>query len=96
MSKKIAISIVLFLSPLLIFIPPKHSRNNYITDITQNFYIYLTATGIFAIFMILSLIINLFINAKNNKNFTISTDYNIKENIDIDSEAKRINDSLIK
>ena len=62
----------------------------------KNFYIYLTATGIFAIFMILSLIINLFINAKNNKNFTISTDYNIKENIDIDSEAKRINDSLIK
>jgi hypothetical protein len=38
----------------------------------------------------------LFINYKNNKNITTSLDYNIKENIDIDSEAKRINDSLIK
>ncbi len=95
-SKKTAILIVLFFSPLLIFIPPKHSRNSYITDITQNFYIYLVTTGILATFMILSLIINLFINAKNSKDITLLTDYNKKENVDIDSEAKRINDSIIK
>lgn len=95
-SKKTAILIVLFFSPLLIFIPPKHSRNSYITDITHNFYIYLVATGILAAFMMLSIIINLFINAKNNKDITFSTDYNTKENVDIDSEAKRINDSIIK
>ena len=95
-SKKTAVLIVLFFSPLLIFIPPKHSKNSYITDITQNFYIYLIATGILATFIILSLIVNLFINAKNNRNVVLKTDYNVKKNIDIDSEAKRINDSLIK
>lgn len=95
-SKKTAVLIVLFFSPLLVFIPPKHSRNSYITDITRNFYIYLVATGILAAFMILSLIINLFVNAKSSKDITFSTDYNTKENVDIDSEAKRIKYSIIK
>jgi hypothetical protein len=94
-SKKTAVSIVLFLSPLLIFIPPKHSRNSYITDITNNFYIYLVATGILITFMGLSIIINLFINAKNN-NISEYKDHNIKENTDIDAEAKRINNFIIK
>ena len=95
-SKKTAVIILLVCSPFLIFIPPKHSRNSYITDITQNFHIYLIATGILAIFMILSLLINLFINVKSDTNLIVSSDYNKKENIDLDHESKRINDSIIK
>lgn len=95
MSNKKAIFILFLVTPLFVFIPYKHS-NSYISDITKNFYVYLATTGILAMFVILSLIVNLFINAKNNKNDMLIVDYNKKEKIDLDSEAAKINDSIIK
>ena len=95
MSNKKAIFILFLVTPLFVFIPYKHS-DSYISDITQNFYIYLATTGILAIFVILSLIVNLFINTTNSKKDTLIVDYNKKEKIDLDSEAAKINNSIIK
>lgn len=95
-SRKTVLLILLVCLPLFILMPSKNSRDSYMTDITRNMYIYLTAAGVLAIFIILSLFINLLINSVNKRNDKLFVDYNKKENVDIDSEAKRINDSLIK
>ncbi|MBR3628457.1 MAG: hypothetical protein IKN42_06395 [Elusimicrobia bacterium] len=93
-SKTKALLLLLIFTPLACFIPPKRSEKSYLEDVTQHFYILLAATGILLFFIILSLIVNLFLKIKNNKNTTLTVEYNIKENID--SEAKRINNSIIK
>ena len=93
-SKTKALLILIIFTPLICFIPPKHSKNSYLEDIQQHFYILIVASGILLLFIILSLIVNSFTNL--NKKNTSTIDYNKKENIDMDSEIKRINDSLIK
>lgn len=95
-SKTKAILILFIFTPLACFFPPKHSEKNYFEDLTQHFNILILASGILLLFIMLSLIVNLFINIKNSKSFTVLMDYNIKEKVDIDSETKRINDSVIK
>lgn len=95
-SKTKALLLLLIFTPLACFIPPKRSEKSYLEDVTQHFYILILASGILLFFIMLSLIVNLFVNIKNSKSSTILTDYNVKENLDIDSEAKRINDSIIK
>jgi len=95
-SKAKALLFLLIFTPLVCFIPPKHSKNTYLQDVTDHFYILMAATGLLAVFIILSLLVNLFINAGSKERQSLTIDYNKKENVDIDSEAKRINDSLIK
>ena len=95
-NKTIGLFLLLFLTPFFILIPSKYSKNNYITDITDNFYIVVIASGILSVFFLLSFIVNIFVNVLNKNINKINIDYNKKENVDIDSEAKRINDSLIK
>ena len=95
-SKAKMLLFLLICTPLVCFIPPKHSKNTYLQGVTNHFYILMAATGLLAVFIILSFIVNLFINVGPVKRQLITIDYNKKENVDIDSEAKRINDSLIK
>jgi len=89
--KNIILLILLFV-PLIFFIAPIINNTNYTKDLDYllYLYIYITATSITTVFVLLSLVINRRINLENNgKNKD-------KKNIDIDSESKRIYDSLIK
>ena len=95
-SKKTAILILVVFTPLVFFIPPKYSNKSYMEDITQHLYILIATSGVFLFFIILSLIVNLFIKLFNKKYKSSVNEYNNKEDINIDKEAKKINDSLIK
>jgi hypothetical protein len=93
-SKKSAVLILMIFTPLVFFIPPKYSNKSYLEDITQHFYILIATSGLLFVFVILSLIVNLLIKIFNIRKQPLITDYNTKK--DIDTEAKKINDSLIK
>jgi hypothetical protein len=90
--EKNIILLILLFAPLIFFIAPIISNTNYAKDLDYllYLYIYITATSLTTMFVLLSFIVNRRINLENNeKNID-------KKNIDIDSESKRIYDSLIK
>ena len=94
--KKIILLILLFV-PLVFFIAPIINNTNYTKDLDYllYLYIYITATSITTIFVLLSLIVNRRMNLEHNGKIIITKNKD-KECIDMDSEAKRIYDSLIK
>ena len=81
----------------MFFIAPIINNTNYTKDLDYllYLYIYITATSITTIFVLLSLIVNRRMNLEHNGKIIITKNKD-KECIDMDSEAKRIYDSLIK
>ena len=94
--KNIILLILLFV-PLVFFVAPIMSNTNYTKDLDYllYLYIYITASSITTIFVLLSLIVNRRMNLEHNGKIIITKNKD-KDCIDMDSEAKRIYDSLIK
>ena len=94
--KNIILLILLFV-PLIFFVAPIISNTNYAKDLDYllYLYIYITATSVTTIFVLLSLTVNHRINLEHNEKIIITKNKD-KKRIDIDSESKRIYESIIK
>ena len=98
------IIIIMVIIPLFMMIPHTCAKDfNYSRDIVFQYfiYVYLSTIAIIAISIILSSMVNRSIESKNQTNVVLSAKNNIEKDVkeqnrDINSEAQRMYDSIIK